>query len=85
MGMFDMFKGKPKGDEVYILTPLGREKAEKTDLPDSKFKVMDAIRTSPSSVNDIAKESSLEHGRVKVIIKLLQEQGYVRKANSPEE
>lgn len=88
MGFGDIFNRKPKEDAnaVLVLTPLGKEKAEKTDLPTNTFRVMNQIRESgPSSAGDISRETGIPLSKVHAIANHLQAQGYLRKAAQAEE
>ena len=56
MGLMDWVKPKPrtKGGTVIVLTPLGKTKAEKADLPGTKFRVLSALNESgPCTIHEL--------------------------------
>ena len=58
-------------NSVFCLTPLGDKKAEAFDLPQNKWKVLNALKGNPSSIDDVASETGMEEDKVYAIIKEL--------------
>ena len=87
MGLFDIWKNKPKtkGNTVIVLTPLGKTKAESSDLPGTIFRVLSELNESgPSTVHELADNLGMSEERVKSIAKNLMSTGYVKKSGTTE-
>lgn len=65
---------------VYVLTPLGKEKAEKFSESNPYCEVFSQLDQSPQSVNEIAKETRMNPKKVKLIVDNMVRSGYARKA-----
>ena len=85
MGIFDKLTGsqhRAVGERVVIvLTPLGKTKAEKFDLPGRKWQVLATLdEQGASTITEIAEETRMSTGKVKSIVKELIATGYAKKA-----
>lgn len=58
-------------NSVFVLTPAGDKKAEAFDLPQNKWKVLNALKGNPSTIEDVASETGMEEDKVYAIIKEL--------------
>ena len=56
---------------MFCLTPAGDKKAEAFDLPQNKWKVLNALKGNPSTIDDVASETGMEEDKVYAIIKEL--------------
>jgi len=65
---------------VYVLTPLGVEKAENFTASTPYCEVLSQLRQSSASINEIAKETGVNPKKTKAIIKDMLQSGYVRRA-----
>ena len=87
MGLMDWVKPKPrtKGGTVIVLTPLGKTKAEKADLPGTKFRVLSALNESgPCTIHELSEDLGMSEDRVKSIATSLLAAGYVQRSGSTE-
>ena len=85
----DVFKGgrrpKTSGRTVLVLTPLGKTKAEKSDLPGTKWRVLSSLNESgPCTVHELSDDLGMSEDRVKSIAKDLLATGYIRRSGSTE-
>jgi hypothetical protein len=89
MGIMDVFKGKKNNDPtdrtVLVLTPLGKSKAEKFDLPGIKWRVLAMLsETGPCTVHEISTEMGIDEQKAKAVAISLINEGYIRKAATTE-
>lgn len=78
-------KPKTSGRTVLVLTPLGKIKAEKSDLPGNKFRILSALwESGPSTIHELSEELGMHEDRVKSIAKDLMATGYVKRSGSTE-
>ena len=64
--------------QSYGVTALGKEKAEKFDLPGLRWKVLAYLSEfGPSSLSEVTRETNLNDEKVMLILKGLMEDGYV--------
>lgn len=73
------------GRTVLVLTPLGKQKAERFDLPTAQGKIIDALNEGgPHTIGELVNETGMQEGRVKAVAKHLINEGYIRKGNEGE-
>ena len=89
MNIMDKITGRSKervSEQVVVtLTPLGKEKAEKFDLPGIKWHVLTILSESGAcTIREIADEARINPQKAKAIVKGLIANGYVRKASAGE-
>jgi DNA-binding MarR family transcriptional regulator len=86
MGMLDGILGKKQkvsSSSVLVLTPLGKTKAEKFDLPGSKWKILNTLNENgPSTISELASETGMDEQKVRAIAKGLASTGYIRQGSS---
>ena len=72
-----------KAGTVFVLTPLGKQKADSFGLDGMKFDVLSAMAEGgPSTIAEIENETGIGDKKVKAIIKALVRAGYVKVASS---
>jgi DNA-binding MarR family transcriptional regulator len=86
MSILDKITGnKPKtaGSTVLVLTPLGRIKAEKFDLPGAKWRVLSILNENgPSTLHELSEETGMDEAKIKSICKALLTEGYIKRAEA---
>ena len=70
---------------VFVLTPLGKQKADSFGLDGVKFEVLSIMAESgPCTIDEISNELGKDDRKVKAIMKALVRSGYVRVASNEE-
>lgn len=86
MGILDKITGnKPKtsSSTVLVLTPLGKAKAEKFDLPGAKWRVLSTLNENgASTLHELSEETGMDEVKVKSICKALLTEGYIKRAEA---
>lgn len=71
-----------KQGTVFVLTPLGKQKANSFRLDGSKFDVLcELAESGPSTIAEISNETGISDQHTKVIINSLVRAGYARVAS----
>lgn len=84
------FKGRHvpsaiKSGTVFVLTPLGKQKADNFSMDGVKFDVLAIMAESgPCTITEIANDTGESDQKTKAIMKALVRSGYVRVASSEE-
>ena len=66
---------------VVVLTPLGKTKADKIDLPSGKWQVLATLdEQGACTISELSNECQMSQDRVKQIVKDFIATGYVKKA-----
>jgi len=74
-----------KSGTVFVLTPLGKQKADSFGLDGVKFDVLATMaEEGPCTIAEIENETGMGDAKVKAVIKALVRSGYVRVASSEE-
>ena len=84
---FNIFSGKSKTKSATVvkLTPLGKQKADRLDMPGNKYKVLMALdEEGPCTVHELSEQTSMPPERVKDIVNNLIKSGYISKAQTSE-
>lgn len=85
MNLMNRIRGKPK-TRTFILTPLGRTKAESFDMPQAKWQVLASLKESgPCNTREIATNTNMSDEKVTAVLRSLASDGYVRLATGVEE
>ena len=70
---------------VFVLTPLGKQKADSFSMDGVKFDVLcSLVENGPSTIADISNDTGIRDDATKRIIKALVRSGYVRVASNEE-
>jgi len=73
---------KVRKGQNYILTPLGKQKADAYELSGVKFDVLAHLADKgPSTIGEISNGTHLEEVKVRAVLKELIRSGYVRQAS----
>ena len=92
MGILDAVKKmtnsgptKATSRTVVVITPLGKTKAEKFDLPGVKWRILGVLNEEgPCTLRELASTVGMEEDRLKAVCKDLAAEGYIRKAGGTE-
>ncbi len=70
---------------VFVLTPLGKQKADSFSMDGVKFDVLCSLaENGPSTIADISNDTGIRDDTIKRIVKALVRSGYIRVASSEE-
>ena len=70
---------------VFVLTPLGKQKADSFSMDGVKFDVLcSVVENGPSTIADISNDTGIRDDATKRIVKVLVRSGYIRVASSEE-
>jgi len=71
-----------KSGTVFVLTPLGKQKATSFGLDGVKFDVLTAMaEAGPCTIDELSNETGLDDRKVKAIMKMLVRAGYAKVAS----
>jgi len=74
-----------KQGTVFVLTPLGKHKADSFGLDGVKFDVLSTMGESgPCTIAEISNETGINDTKIKAIMKALVRSGYARVASNEE-
>jgi len=74
-----------KSGTVFVLTPIGKQKADSFGLDGVKFDVLATMAESgPCTIDEISNDTGINDRKIKAIMKALVRSGYVRIASGEE-
>jgi DNA-binding MarR family transcriptional regulator len=78
--LFGSKKEKIGTRSVYQITALGKQKADKADIPGNRWRILNILDENPCSIKEIADDTGLPEDKIKGMVKDMMESGYIRKS-----
>lgn len=84
MSPFGIGRRAPSSSGVYSITSLGRIKADKPGLSETKYIILSHLKDAPCSLRELCEETHVREGKMARILHELRADGYVVAASNIE-